>query len=46
MDWKAQFNKDVNPLEFIYRFDTIPIEIPAGFFVNIDMLIYFEQKRN
>ena len=42
MDWDAKYSKDVT--FFPYSFNSVPIEISAGFLVDIDKLIYMERE--
>ena len=39
MAWMIQHTKDDISPKFIYRFNIIPIKVPAGFFVDTSKLI-------
>ena len=41
-DWNTKYSKDVT--FFPYSFNSVPIEISAGFLVDIDKLIYMERE--
>lgn len=39
MNWKAQYNKDVNSPKLKYKYNAIPTKISATFFVDIEKII-------